>query len=577
MKRNGLLALTVVLQVAIVVPACQALTVADEKGAGQTEASFLTDAMRKDDPRLNAPLTLQIRSTTVGELLERLAAQTEVPLSAGERDGSADVAVAVFCKETPLYRVLNGLWSLMSYRTGRWAWERSGSKGGYSYRLSQPMAARKLRNTLSGWVQQVFEANAATLLDAVDGSPEQKKEALKRVYGDITPETDSKYYAFGQERLWTDVQAFKEALTPEQRTLVLRGEASFEVPLDKVSPGIRDGILKEWKEATKDTRYEVDGVEKPLPEPTKLHFRRDGYGSTHSLLVGHNKVASSSPAEFGGIPLERAYRQKLQALWMLDSDSKEDPSQNVAISKPTQSTPTGPQQTSLQHLAQRLEEVAVGAGVPLLARYPEDEPLYRLRVPDGEPVHEYWKQLWNIALMVKWHDGVQLVSTMAWPMEDLPVPLWLVRQLRKDARPGEFLPFGDITAAADILSGKQLMRLAAEFPVMKHVMAAQGLLALLHRYPQMGDQALTERGLPLTPQVVAALRRLLPSPLSEFLDNGEARYLTVKLVTNDTSGTAVRHVIFQLRNQEGRFLRGLGFQYQPMPVKTPKGPATPNH
>lgn len=545
----------------------------------------ITAEMRHDDPRLAQRVTVWHQRIRVGELLQEISSTTHVSITAGDRDGAEDPHVAVFFRDVPLSTALNAVWSLMSYRTALWRWDRYGSAGAYTYRLVVPQNARGLRDRLNAWVQQQFEANAAKLMAACDGTDAERRAALKDLYGD----PDQLGTTQTAERLWVDIRAFKHALTPEQQKQVLRGETEIDVPMSALDPASRQRVMADWHEYADTPVYSLVAgrmVEQPpRPEPTGVHFHLVGYLNTPSLCLDMIASTSEAPYEIGGIPLERDYRARIRGLWMLDADSAEDAAMDRPMSHPSDEaelTPTGPRPPAstdpngqptilaIDHLVKRLEDVAAASGVALLARLPEEEAHVSLSEPWGKTLREYWKQLWNQALMVKWRDGVLLASTDSWPRQEPPVPLRVIRALRRDAKPGELLPWQDLLDVADSLTPKQIARLAPEFPVMRAVAGAQGILHLFSRYPDLARKAQAPPGLPISPQVAVALRPFLPAQLMAFIKSGEARFLSLKLTEEHNPGEAYRQVIFLLRSQDGKALQGIGFRQEPQPLTQPQ-------
>ena len=87
----------------------------------------ITADMIQADARLLEKITIRKPRIHIGELADDISKQTRVRILTGEKDGSADPNIALFCQNTPLYKLLNGLWSLMSYRGAAWKWERAKS------------------------------------------------------------------------------------------------------------------------------------------------------------------------------------------------------------------------------------------------------------------------------------------------------------------------------------------------------------------------------------------------------------------------------------------------------------------
>src|SRR5438876_276133 len=129
--------------------------------------------------------------------------------------------------------------------------------------------------------------------------------------------------------------------------------------------------------------------------------------------------------------------------------------------------------------------------------------------------------------MVKWHDGIQLVSGNVWPAEEPPTPVAITRRLREFAKRKEMLPLEVLAELANTMSVGQLKRLKSEFPVMDAVAAYRPILALFARIPDYFRRAPVKPGIPLQRDVIQCLSEFLPDQQMRFLADRGARYLTV--------------------------------------------------
>ncbi|MCC6729917.1 MAG: hypothetical protein IT208_11330 [Chthonomonadales bacterium] len=539
-----------------------ASALAGAQEARSPEQPCITEAMRREDPRLEKPVTLSERLIVVGDALVRLGEQAGVALSAGERDGAADVSLALFRRDQPLARILNGIWSLLSYRGAAWRWERAGGPGRCSYRLTQPRAARELGPSLTAWVQARLEAHAQRLLDAADETETQRAQALRDVYG-----TDDmlKVAACPTDRFWLGVRAFRDLLTPAEKASLLRRDQLVVIPKSRAGP--------EWCERI--TSACGDGQNPP--NQVAMAFMR-ARGVSAPLVVALFP-GIYCPQVFGGVPLNEACAREIDALWQLDGDVRGD----AAMARPiaARSGDPGPSSTAerdggqwmLRRLGMALEAIAEGARVPVLARLPEGANARDGHVPDvrGRTLREVERDLWREPWVMKWRDRVLLMSARTWPLNEAPVPQWLVHELRRHARPGEYLPFDDLTTAADLLGEYQLKRLAWEFPVMERVASARHILAPFRRFPALWRRARSAAGLPITPEVAAALRPLMPANVIEVFDRGEPAVLRVGLLGGPKPEEPARRLTFELRALDGRFLVGHYFEdrCQPLPEEKP--------
>src|SRR5438067_6881375 len=74
----------------------------------------ITPEMRRDDPRLGQRVTISKRRIYLGDLAEYLTHETDIPIACGQRDGSADLQLAVHCRDLPLADILDAIWSTVS-------------------------------------------------------------------------------------------------------------------------------------------------------------------------------------------------------------------------------------------------------------------------------------------------------------------------------------------------------------------------------------------------------------------------------------------------------------------------------
>src|SRR5687767_14386542 len=123
-------------------------------------AETITPEMRREDSRLEKPVTVALERARVGELLKALSEQTKVPLSASDKDGAADPVLRVDLRAVPLFEALDALWSLLSYKGARWHWVREDVDGQFRYSLTRPLAARNLPAQLRDGIQTLFEQEA---------------------------------------------------------------------------------------------------------------------------------------------------------------------------------------------------------------------------------------------------------------------------------------------------------------------------------------------------------------------------------------------------------------------------------
>ena len=516
----------------------------------------------KVDPRLKQPITLNVRSTRLGALLDRVSKASNISIRCGERDGAYDVRMSVHCRNIPLLRILDAVWSAVSYRSGRWEVAREGEGPEWSYRFLQPRAARELRTEVRQWVQGRLERNIRVLEQAVDSSPESKAEALKQVFGNDPEQVSPGYW---QGRLWPDVRAFKETLSGDERAAVLSGK-TLRVGFDRLPTETREHLLSLYWEANRGARRVRNGREVPVEPPAFAEFSVRRYGSTPAVFLFVDGVGA--PAGFGGFAFESQFRDYMIELWKLDSDSVADAALHSQITlKPSVATRVveASEETGsprIDELARRIEDIHRASQVPIVARLPEDDESVTVQL---EPIRdttleEYWKQLWRGSTMVKWHTGVQIISTNAWPLEDPPVPDRILRETRQDVRAGRLLSFDRLIDLAAGLTQKQLLRHQKELPVFGAIARYQRLLALFKRYPNIAREAMRKEGAAMTPMVAEPVKEVLPASMADQVSNGRARRLTITILTGQASGRPWREVGFWIWDAQYKRIGGVTFE-----------------
>ncbi len=535
----------------------------------------ITAQMKADDARLAKPVDLHVLHATLEEVLASLKSQTGVQVGCGTKDGTAEVPVAAFCKQMPLGDVLNSLWSLVSYKKGEWAWKRSGSAGSYAYRLAMTPEALATRERLRSFVWTEWVREVKLLLQASVGTPAEQQAALKDVYAEDVP----RYSTPPADELFKYMRILHDGATPAQLEALLRGGCA-DLSVSRLAPETQEVAHELWGRYSNQTlRVLPDGTHEPLPEPACIWFRPytwesglpalevrhvtvDERGAITSSPTGHRLVAA-------GLPY-RKYWAAFAAAWLMDGDTGDDPRAGQPIPAEVQGAAPqtdedGERRTPLRGLQRSFERIALGVAVPLFVRLPQEcsqEPGYRFT---GFPLRYVLSHaLAVVPVMSKWHDGVLLCTTIVWPLEDPPIPNEFLAKLRAHYAPGQFLPMEDLALMAASLTPKQLLTLQRQYPMVNAIIGAQAMLTLLHKSPGLWRQAMTDSGLALTPPVIAALRQLPPSPISQALDAGTARYLTIRVKLPEEGQPRVRRVEFRVLDADGKPLTGLGFTDAPL-------------
>ncbi len=523
--------------------------------------------LRAEDKRLETQVTLTASPIYLGELLERLSAQTGVELSADNRDEASGMKIAIVVDKQPLGVVLDALWSLVSYQDAAWMWERGGKPGAFRYRLIRPVAAHDLANRLRQAAQEEFEKEAELMISASTMTRAQRKrlaETHKELSQELLDDDDM-----------PGIRLFAEALPPERRLRVLRGLETPRIPFDQLS-GPSLAFARSQTDGETIISRMADGTEVPTPPAQWVQFeRRYMQGAIYPTLFVF--FGGGGFGYLGRANMDKLFAAKIAALWILPGDKTVRAVEERKIS-PSDTPDPLHTDMSLQALQQlgsdeskrildlrmrslecHVVQLAQAAPLSLLVILPVKQPqLDYTGAPYNQTVGSFLKKLHENppCLAHKWRQDILLLSYPAWTLDDQTLyPYNLVKQLRSDLHTnGGFLPLDDLATAAESLSNAQLLRLAEEFPVMKNVASLRKLFLLCHHYPQLAGS-----GVPLNDEIAAALRSVPGIPIEKELQSGKVT--TVRLVDkrNKSGIQPGREIDFQLLSNEETIVSYVSF------------------
>ncbi len=444
-------------------------------------ADTLTAAMKTQDPRLQARVTIQSPRILVGELLERLSKQSGVTVTASDWSAAGCDDVAVSFVNVPLSQVMDALWSLFSYQNAEWEWRRNGSGGAYSYELIRPSTAQELPQKWQEEAQAEFVAQTQEVVDALDMTPDQLKKASAN---DLA--LQGLQEGDGIERPGMEVFA---SLPPDVQQNILGGDTAYSVSVADLSPDLQNG-LQQMCDALKQQFVKQFGFPAgthgyaSIDMPTQVRIERD---NDNSLIAPglYIDMGEQTNDVCGGYDLQAALKKQFHDLWMLPGDAGDDP---AAARTPTPAF-TPPFVTPQGHyMGLHLVQEADAVHVPLLARIPALEggnPVLStkgalaafLKDADGQAYE--WDH--------KWRGGVLLMTQSRWFMdqkEEARFP-WAEAARLRDAEaksPDGLVPLADLEHAAHALTAAQMHGLSEWFPVL-------GMAADWHDFLSYLDQS----------------------------------------------------------------------------------------
>ena len=179
------------------------------------------------DSRLQKRVTLAKKAVSFGELLDAIAKETGVSISATR--SVADDKLTVFCKDKPLRDLMRQVTQHFGF-----VWERTGSEPEFVYRLKQPLRNQfleeELRNKDKNEALLALDREMEGLKKYFDMSPEQAREAAEHAEGKEKEKLEMMGgLAWGPTRLYAGLEADDQAALQAGKKLYY-GEGGRELP-----------------------------------------------------------------------------------------------------------------------------------------------------------------------------------------------------------------------------------------------------------------------------------------------------------------------------------------------------------
>lgn len=455
------------------------------------------------DPRLKATVSVSAASIYLGELLERMSAQSGVTLSMDINDRLSGIVIACDLKQVPLADVMNALSSLLGCKGGEWEWKAGTITLSPSYLFRPTSAARQVPERLRTAMQERFEKQAAVMMQLASLPPEARRSGIEDLAPLLSPEDPEGEKAALQgramdESFWAVPRLFGTLLSPDQRLRLLREEGAVDILLNTLSADDRQAV-KMLETGTSD------GMGEASVDRLRFESRRYKNGAVWSLpsvMFGleRGEAAIGLHGFLGASPYQLA--PVVYNSWLLPGDMATSESESLPIVPPADlKLDVVWQRASVP--AQRIAELAAVEKVSFLAALPTYSG-FEIPPSFGQTPKQYFEMLWRVPrLMHKWRSGVLLVHYPEWFFgDDTLFPYSLVKRLRTALqRQDGLLTLEDVAAPVLTLNSAQLGMLTAEIPFTGTRILTMGqplqpmtaLCAFYRRYPR----AWSEQGLPL--------------------------------------------------------------------------------
>ena len=477
------------------------------------------------DPRLEAPVNLDADRMCLGEVLEKLSAQTGVSVSMPATDPSSGTPITCHVKNLALAEFMNSLWSLVGFSKATWRITTDGQHHPRTYSLIPTPSARALPERLTSEADKATQ-NLFDLFSKISKmTPKERQAYVHPLAEAMLMESDDRAKSFLQDSPlmndgWARFGMIETELSAEQQEQLKQG-VPINIPLNRLTPAHQE-LMRAF---VVHSYADKDGVRTELPPPDQATFHMSRAAGPLKTVMRDVYIGVSSKEGGGG---ETGYlgvmafglKRNLADGWILPGDAK-TLAKETEIINVLPNINAGSPWEHVPELDQLLTQVAEAQNVSSIAILPDD--IHNVTLPQaGQPMKQFFEILQrNVGLIHKWRNGVLLSNYQLWFYgDDGLVPYSVVKQLRdSNARmQKEHLPLFSATANAFVpLSDVQAKRLIDVFPAVARNQRLQTIFLLYKKYPGI----LTEGGQSVDLNMLNLMTqwKLIPSVQSEDIES----------------------------------------------------------
>ena len=281
-----------------------------DKAADSAALRAYQDEKAISDSRLQKRVTLARKAVSFGDLLDAIAKETGVNISATR--SVADDKLTVFCKDKPLRELMR----LITQHFG-FTWERTGSEPEFVYRLKQPLRNQfleeELRNKDKNEALLALDKEMESLKKYFEMSPEQAREAAEHAEGKEKEKLDLLGgIGWGPARLYFGLEGDDQAALQAGKSLFY-GPKGREIPKELADNTLNsltghafiegDGISisSDRKRAKDDKITGKSPAEAGATPAMMLGLQHDELGQVS--LMAHTGFSRGESSAMSGVPL----------------------------------------------------------------------------------------------------------------------------------------------------------------------------------------------------------------------------------------------------------------------------------
>ena len=322
---------------------------------------------RAADPRLEVPLTFDADRMYLGEILEKVSAQTGVSVSIPPKELESGIQITCHLKEVPLADFMNSVWSLVGFAGATWQITSDGRQTNPRYQLLTTQEAHSLAERLRLETDKATAKLWHLLLKISLLTPKERQSYIPQLAeAMLVEEAVAKSYLRddpSSNQRWFKISLFATDLSAAQQDQALRG-----VPVS-VSLSSLTSAHQEQLRALEGQHYvEVDGLQKEnVPDRLQFTFANsitNKKSLVRNLFIGvGNETSMVSRSVMGGLNV--GVKSWIQENWILPGDGKS----TAAEAQTVAAWPEYPVESLWQHVSgfdRQLTQLADAQGVSYL-------------------------------------------------------------------------------------------------------------------------------------------------------------------------------------------------------------------
>lgn len=279
----------------------------DDPAADRAALRAYQEEKSISDPRLQKRVTLAKKAVAFGDLLDAIAKETGIAISATR--AVADDKLTVFCKDKPLRELMRQITEHFGF-----VWERTGTEPEFVYRLKQPLRNQfleeELRNKDKNEALLALDREMESLKKYFDLSPEQAREAAEHAQGAEKEKLELMGgIGWGPARLYFGLEGDDQTALQSGKKLYF-GPNGREIPKDLTTGALNSLTGHAFIEGDSTSIYssrQKEGVKGKSPaevgaQPAMmLSFQHDELGQVS--LVAHTGFSQGGGSAMSGVPM----------------------------------------------------------------------------------------------------------------------------------------------------------------------------------------------------------------------------------------------------------------------------------